>query len=326
MASRHLPSRARRGADRDQFAASVAVHARAREQSGAAGGVGVHELAAQAGLGGRRSWPTTSRSSSASSMRRTARRRPGTRRTVRARYRAMWSVPGAPKADGTPSHCMTGGCNFYRATPLQAAGQGRAGAPATRRRRLDVRSRAGRVIWGETDRALTTGLVDGLELVCTDLELQRIPEGSHWVVHEQPDRVNALIRGFIAELICSVARTGRAGARSRQSPTWPLGGRPTSRRRAVAHARRPHPTARSDHASIDDNGRIGRRRRRSGVLGACSKPDHAEDRQLDVESVEHAAGPAARRVTPSSPASTTPQSSRRHQRIAIVAERVDEHR
>ena len=55
-----------------------------------------------------------------------------------------------------------------------------------------------RVIWGETDRALTTGLIDGLEQVCDDLRVERIPEGSHWVVHEQPDRVNGLMRNFLA--------------------------------------------------------------------------------------------------------------------------------
>ncbi len=116
---------------------------------------------------------------------------------VRARYHAMWSVPGAPKADGTPSHAMTGGCNFYRATPLHPPVHGetpRAPPPASDWQvRVPVR-----VIWGETDRALTTGLIDGLDQVCADLHVERIPEGSHWVVHEQPDRVNTLMRGFLA--------------------------------------------------------------------------------------------------------------------------------
>jgi pimeloyl-ACP methyl ester carboxylesterase len=115
---------------------------------------------------------------------------------VRARYHAMWSTPGAPDASGAPSHPMTGGCNFYRATPLHPPlpGEPSRALPPPEDWRVEV---ATRVIWGETDRALTTGLVDGLGLVCKDLELQRIPEGSHWIVHEQPDRVNALIRGFV---------------------------------------------------------------------------------------------------------------------------------
>jgi pimeloyl-ACP methyl ester carboxylesterase len=27
--------------------------------------------------------------------------------------------------------------------------------------------------------------------------VERIPAGSHWVIHEQPGRVNDLIRGFL---------------------------------------------------------------------------------------------------------------------------------
>jgi pimeloyl-ACP methyl ester carboxylesterase len=117
---------------------------------------------------------------------------------VRARYHAMWSTPGANDLSGAPSHPMTGGCNYYRATPLHPPLPGGKvhALPPPADWAVDVPTR---VIWGERDRALTTGLVDGLELVCRDLELQRIPEGSHWIVHEQPDRVNALIRGFLAD-------------------------------------------------------------------------------------------------------------------------------
>lgn len=117
---------------------------------------------------------------------------------VRARYHAMWSTPGAAKADGTPSHPMTGGCNFYRATPLRPPSKDEPPRTLPHPEDWSVTVPT-RVIWGETDRALTTGLVDGLELVCRDLELQRVPEGSHWIIHEQPARVAALIRGFIEE-------------------------------------------------------------------------------------------------------------------------------
>ncbi len=116
---------------------------------------------------------------------------------VRARYRAMWSVPGAPKPDGTPSHAMTGGCNFYRATPLHPPVKGEPSHPLPPASDWRVAVPV-RVIWGETDRALTTGLIDGLDEVCADLRIERIPEGSHWVVHEQPDRVNGLMRGYLA--------------------------------------------------------------------------------------------------------------------------------
>ena len=54
-----------------------------------------------------------------------------------------------------------------------------------------------RVIWGGNDRALSISLVDGLGSVCPDLRIVRIPEGSHWIAHEQPARVNRLIREFL---------------------------------------------------------------------------------------------------------------------------------
>ncbi len=53
------------------------------------------------------------------------------------------------------------------------------------------------VIWGERDRALPKSLVDGLADFVPDLRLERIPEGTHWVIHEQPERVNQLIRSAL---------------------------------------------------------------------------------------------------------------------------------
>jgi pimeloyl-ACP methyl ester carboxylesterase len=55
------------------------------------------------------------------------------------------------------------------------------------------------VIWGERDQALLTGNLDGLEAMVDRLQVVRIPEGSHWVVHEQPETVNALIRAFVSD-------------------------------------------------------------------------------------------------------------------------------
>ena len=31
-----------------------------------------------------------------------------------------------------------------------------------------------------------------------DLTIRRIPDGTHWVIHEQPERVNGYIRDFLA--------------------------------------------------------------------------------------------------------------------------------
>ena len=53
------------------------------------------------------------------------------------------------------------------------------------------------VIWGEQDRALLTGNLDGLGEYIEDLMVKKIPDGTHWVSHEQPELVNSLIRDFI---------------------------------------------------------------------------------------------------------------------------------
>ena len=53
------------------------------------------------------------------------------------------------------------------------------------------------VIWGERDEALLTGNLDGLASQVEQLQVMRIPEGSHWVVHEQPGRIGGLIREFL---------------------------------------------------------------------------------------------------------------------------------
>jgi len=53
------------------------------------------------------------------------------------------------------------------------------------------------VIWGEKDEALVTGNLNGLNELVTDLIVKRIPDASHWVVHQKPAEVNGYIREFI---------------------------------------------------------------------------------------------------------------------------------
>jgi len=110
---------------------------------------------------------------------------------VRLKYIEAWSQPGA----------LTGGLNYYRVSPLYppaspddvAKIKSIADLP---REMLSVKVPT-LVIWGEQDRALLTGNLDGLEDYVADLTVKRIPEGSHWVSHEQPEQVNALIRDFL---------------------------------------------------------------------------------------------------------------------------------
>ncbi len=110
----------------------------------------------------------------------------------RARYLEAWSRPGA----------LTGALNYYRASPLYPPGpeggddRGAAGLaidPAPFVVRVPTL-----VIWGEEDAALLPCLLDGLDQVVAELRLERVPDAGHWIVHEQPDTVNRLVRDFLA--------------------------------------------------------------------------------------------------------------------------------
>ncbi len=107
----------------------------------------------------------------------------------RAAYVAAWSQPGA----------LTGGLNYYRASALgPPADEGDAARDAAIPDPAALVARVPTlVIWGERDSALLTGNLDGLDAFVPDLTVQRVPDGSHWVVHEQPDTVNAAIRRFL---------------------------------------------------------------------------------------------------------------------------------
>ena len=53
------------------------------------------------------------------------------------------------------------------------------------------------VIWGEKDTALLTGNLDGMDKFVPNLIVKRIPDGSHWVIHEKPELVNGTFAEFI---------------------------------------------------------------------------------------------------------------------------------
>jgi len=105
-----------------------------------------------------------------------------------AAYKRAWSRPGA----------LATMLNYYRGTQLHPPGPGEPGVEAMTlppgRWRVDVPTR---VIWGERDAALLPSLLDGLDELVPGVDICRIPEGTHWIAHEYPDRVNALIREFI---------------------------------------------------------------------------------------------------------------------------------
>jgi len=101
-------------------------------------------------------------------------------------YVEAWSRPGG----------LTGGLNYYRAAKIGPPPEGTAPTakadPGAYRVKVPTL-----VIWGEKDTALLPGNLEGLEEYVPDLRIERIADGSHWVIQEKPDRVNALIRAFL---------------------------------------------------------------------------------------------------------------------------------
>jgi len=107
-------------------------------------------------------------------------------------YIEAWSQPGA----------LTGGLNYYRAAQVgpppagQAAASAASGNLGVDASNLTIRVPT-LVIWGEKDTALLTQNLDGLDQFVPQLIVKRIPEGTHWVIHEKPDEVNGYIREFL---------------------------------------------------------------------------------------------------------------------------------
>jgi pimeloyl-ACP methyl ester carboxylesterase len=100
-----------------------------------------------------------------------------------------WSRPGA----------LTGGLNYYRASPMHPATATEQGAKKLRMEAGDFVVRVPTlVLWGDRDSALLTGCVEGLEQFVPDLRLERVAEASHWIVHEKPDLVCSEIESFVA--------------------------------------------------------------------------------------------------------------------------------
>ncbi len=90
-------------------------------------------------------------------------------------------------------HGLTGGLNYYRASHLEKPAAN-SDLPAIKA--IDVPTL---VIWGEKDTALLTGNLDGLDQYVKHLTVRRIPDGTHWVIHEQPALVIQYMREFIAQ-------------------------------------------------------------------------------------------------------------------------------
>jgi pimeloyl-ACP methyl ester carboxylesterase len=104
----------------------------------------------------------------------------------RKAYIEAWSQPGA----------LTGGLNYYRAAHLSSF-TGESDDSLSADPSLFTVAVPTLVIWGEKDKWLLTGNLEGLEKYVPNLTIKRIPGGSHWIIHEKPGLVNSYIREFI---------------------------------------------------------------------------------------------------------------------------------
>jgi pimeloyl-ACP methyl ester carboxylesterase len=121
----------------------------------------------------------------------------------RAAWHEAWSRPGA----------LTGALNWYRASPLYPPTPEDPGPSRLSLRPEDFTVRVPTlVLWGERDRALLPGCLDGLDACVPDLEVVRVPDASHWIVHERSDLVNRTIEEFIARGMGGRARREEEGA------------------------------------------------------------------------------------------------------------------
>jgi epoxide hydrolase 4 len=103
--------------------------------------------------------------------------RPGTfSRHDLDRYRAAWSRPGA----------FTAMLHWYRALwHSQSAARGAAGVAVPTL-----------IVWGARDSFLRAVLAEDSLGYCADGRLEWIAEATHWVQHEEPARINALLTEF----------------------------------------------------------------------------------------------------------------------------------
>ena len=98
---------------------------------------------------------------------------------LRAQYEAVWT------------RGLTGGLNYYRASPLRPPAPGGPDTLAA----LELPDEAvtvrvpTTVMWGLDDQALLPALLDGLERWVPDLDVIRVPGASHWIVHERTELV-----------------------------------------------------------------------------------------------------------------------------------------
>jgi pimeloyl-ACP methyl ester carboxylesterase len=105
---------------------------------------------------------------------------------VKDQYRAVWS------------HGLRGGCNYYRASPLRPPRpEDPAAAAVDLPRNMLTITMPTLVVWGMDDAALPPVLIDGLEDYVPNLTLHRVPDATHWIIHEHPTLLISHLSDFM---------------------------------------------------------------------------------------------------------------------------------
>jgi epoxide hydrolase 4 len=97
------------------------------------------------------------------------------------RYVEAWSQPGA----------LTGAINYYRAALRRSPGKALAQMKPIEAQTL--------VIWGMLDRHLGSELAEPAPEWVPNVRVERIPDATHWVQHDAPERVNELLVEFFGD-------------------------------------------------------------------------------------------------------------------------------
>jgi pimeloyl-ACP methyl ester carboxylesterase len=107
---------------------------------------------------------------------------------VKRQYREVWDAS------------LTGGCNYYRASPVRPPRPEDPGAAAIELPRsmltVDIPTL---VLWAMDDIALPPELIDGLGDYIPQLTLEKVEGATHWIIHERPAFVAARIGAFLAQ-------------------------------------------------------------------------------------------------------------------------------
>jgi pimeloyl-ACP methyl ester carboxylesterase len=93
------------------------------------------------------------------------------------RYREAWRQPGA----------LTAMINWYRAIRRRSFEPIPPGSIAT----------PVQIVWGRNDPYALPALAEASKRLCADARLTFLPEATHWVAHDEPERVNAILLEFL---------------------------------------------------------------------------------------------------------------------------------